>query len=130
LAAWLAALIYGANPNLIYLETTAMTESLYLCLFIWAIVFCYEWVQSVRTADFQIEASESRSLVKCGFCLAAAELTRYDGWFLGAAILSVALFATLREGRSSFRGGRERQIGRASCRERVAISESVGAGTE
>jgi len=108
LAAWLAALIYGANPNLIYLETTAMTESLYLCLFIWAIVFCYEWVQSVRTADFQIEASASRSLVKCGFCLAAAELTRYDGWFLGAAILSVALFATLREGRSSFRGGRER----------------------
>src|SRR5271157_2850195 len=30
IAAWLSAIIYAANPNLIYLQTTAMTESLYL----------------------------------------------------------------------------------------------------
>jgi len=33
IAAWLGAIVYAANPNLIYLQTTAMTESLYLALF-------------------------------------------------------------------------------------------------
>ncbi len=36
-AGWIAAILYGANPNLIYLQATAMTESLYLALFIWAV---------------------------------------------------------------------------------------------
>ena len=34
LGAWPAAVIFGANPNLLYLQATAMTESLYLALFI------------------------------------------------------------------------------------------------
>jgi len=33
--AWFAAAIYGLNPNLLYLQATAMTESLYLALFLW-----------------------------------------------------------------------------------------------
>src|SRR5207245_6480247 len=37
-AAWCAVLIYAANPNLIYLQATAMTEPIYLALFIWAVV--------------------------------------------------------------------------------------------
>ena len=32
IAAWLSAIIYAANPNLIFLQVTAMTESLYLAL--------------------------------------------------------------------------------------------------
>ncbi len=36
--AWAAAFAYGANPNLIYMQATALTESLYLALFIWAVV--------------------------------------------------------------------------------------------
>jgi len=36
IAAWIAALIYAANPNLIYMQSTAMGESLYLAFFIWA----------------------------------------------------------------------------------------------
>src|SRR5579884_1568998 len=38
-APWLAVGIFALNPNLIYLQTTAMTESLYLAFFIWAVVF-------------------------------------------------------------------------------------------
>ncbi len=45
IAAWGAAIIYAANPNLIYLQATAMTESLYLALFIWAVVYFSEFVQ-------------------------------------------------------------------------------------
>src|SRR5690348_12622661 len=37
IAAWIAALVYAANPNLIYMQSTAMGESLYLAFFIWAI---------------------------------------------------------------------------------------------
>jgi hypothetical protein len=43
LAAWFAAIAYAANPNLLYMQATAMTESLYLALFIWATVFFAEF---------------------------------------------------------------------------------------
>jgi hypothetical protein len=88
--AWAAALIYGANPNLIYMQATAMGESLYLAFFIWAMAYFAEFVRG--------GAKTSRALMKCGLCLAAACLTRYDGWFLaalmvvGAVIVSVQLF--------------------------------------
>src|SRR5580693_5762599 len=42
LAAWTAALVYAANPNLIYMQTTAMGEALYLAFFIWAVVYFSE----------------------------------------------------------------------------------------
>ncbi len=35
--AWAATFAYGANPNLIYMQATAMTESVYLALFVWAV---------------------------------------------------------------------------------------------
>src|SRR5712675_1567334 len=73
-SAWAAAIIYCANPNLIYMQATAMGESLYLAFFIWAAVYFTEFARGGSKA--------SRSLSKCGACLAAACLTRYDGWFL------------------------------------------------
>jgi hypothetical protein len=86
IAAWSAGAIYAANPNLLYMQTTAMTEALYLALFIWAVVHFSEFVQ---------EAS-GPSLVKCGFSVAGACLTRYDGWFLGATLCVAALAVLLR----------------------------------
>jgi hypothetical protein len=88
--AWVAALVYGANPNLIYMQSTAMGESLYLALFIWAVAYFAEFALGREKA--------SRALMKCGLCLAAACWTRYDGWFLaalmvvGAVIISSQLF--------------------------------------
>ena len=38
-AAWFAAAIFALNPNLLYLQTTAMTEPVYVALFIWTVVF-------------------------------------------------------------------------------------------
>lgn len=84
--AWSAAILYGANPNLIYLQATAMGEALYLACFIWSIVFFVEFVRREPTPD--------RSLIKCGLCLVAACFTRYDGWFL-AAVLVVSASAFL-----------------------------------
>jgi hypothetical protein len=80
IAAWIAALVYAANPNLIYMQSTAMGEALYLAFFIWAVVYFGEFAHGER-----------RALVKCGVCLAAACLTRYDGWFLAVVMGAVAL---------------------------------------
>ncbi len=76
LGAWAAAVVYGANPNLIYMQATAMGESLYLALFIWAVMYFAEFVRG-----------EAKALIKCGLCLAAACLTRYDGWFLAVVLV-------------------------------------------
>jgi hypothetical protein len=93
LAAWIAALIYVANPNLIYLQTTAMTEPLYLALFIWTVVYFNEFVQESGQQGESRRKSGMSSLVKCGLCLAGACLTRYDGWFLAAATCVTAVVA-------------------------------------
>ncbi len=97
-AAWFTAGIYAANPNLIYIQTTAMTEPLYLALFIWAVVHFSEFVQEA-SAEGNVErnwAAAASSLVKCGFCVAGACLTRYDGWFLAATLCVAAFVVVLR----------------------------------
>ncbi len=47
-AAWIAALIYALNPNLLYMQATAMGESLYLALFVWSAVYFAEFVRLAR----------------------------------------------------------------------------------
>jgi hypothetical protein len=91
LTAWAAAVIFFANPNLIYLQATAMTEPLYLAWFIWAIVYFAEYAKQSGMADEVVQSAPSSSLTKCGFCLLAASLTRYDGWFLAATIGAAVL---------------------------------------
>jgi hypothetical protein len=83
--AWAAALLYAANPNLIYMQATAMGESLYLAFFIWAVVFF---------AKFATDSKNSSSLMQCSLCLTAACLTRYDGWFLAALLVILAVILT------------------------------------
>jgi hypothetical protein len=93
-AAWLAAIIYATNPNLIYLQATAMTESLYLALFVWAMVFFNEFVRESTKLSENLRSASS-SLVKCGFCLAGACLTRYDAWLLTIALCAAGLLVAL-----------------------------------
>jgi len=83
-APWIAALVYAANPNLIYMQSTAMGEVLYLAFFIWSLVYLTEFVRGEGTV-----------LTKCALCLAAACLTRYDGWFLSAALVAFVLLRFL-----------------------------------
>jgi hypothetical protein len=94
--AWVTAIIYAANPNLIYLQATAMTEALYLALFIWALVYFNESVQGFRKSVENNQQSHiSSPLAKCGLCLFGACLTRYDAWFLSAAMCVAALGVAL-----------------------------------
>ena len=105
-AAWLAAFIYAANPNLIYLQATAMTEPLYLALFIWAMVYFNEFVrESAKPSENAPTSTISSALIKCGLCLAGACLTRYDGWFLAVAMCVAALAVALRTKKSEDHSG-------------------------
>jgi len=92
LACSIAALIYAANPNLIYMQSTALTEPLYLVFFIWAVVYFAEFAAAAEK-DLGLQAAR-RGLLRCGLFVACAELTRYDGWFLGGVVgVSVAAVA-------------------------------------
>jgi hypothetical protein len=83
-AAWIAALIYALNPNLLYMQSTAMGESLYLALFVWSAVYFAEFMRLARDDAEQA----GKSLKKCGLIVSASMLVRYDGWFLAAVIAS------------------------------------------
>jgi hypothetical protein len=77
-AAAIALAFFAANPNLLYLQTTAMTEPLFLCELIWAVALLVEW----RAA---IDAHTQRAthlLWLVAVVLIAAVFTRYDGWIL------------------------------------------------
>jgi hypothetical protein len=116
--AWAAAFAYGANPNLIYMQATAMTESVYLALFVWAVVYFAEFIRVLKASPVganqlspalqrgvgRKELSKSRRhdpaptniLMRCACCLAGAELTRYDGWFLAGVMGAVVVVIVLR----------------------------------
>ena len=83
-AAWAAAIVFAANPNLIYMQTTAMGETVYLALFIWAMVYLRESVPS-----------DQHALTKSALCVAAACLTRYDGWFLAGVMSAAVIIARI-----------------------------------
>ncbi len=102
LVPWFAAAIYAANPNLLYMQATAMTESLYLALFIWSVVFLADFARRRYSADAVQQGKAPGSLVWCGICLALAMLTRYDGWFLAAVVAGVVLALLLRSPRTEF----------------------------
>jgi len=91
LAAWLATLIFAANPNILYVQTTALNEPMYLACFIWSVVFFVE----ANRALLRNDASAGKWLERGAIALAAAILTRYDGWFLACAcwltVLPIAL---------------------------------------
>ena len=77
-AASLALVFFALNPNLLYLETTAMTEPLFLCETIWVVVWMVEW-----RASLDGDRRQATRLQGCiAAALVAAIFTRYDGWII------------------------------------------------
>jgi hypothetical protein len=111
-AAWSAAVVFAANPNLIYMQSTAMGETLYLAFFVWAVAFFTEWIHG------------SNSLTKCAMCIAAACLTRYDGWFLSLAMMIAVIAIWFRERRGKFFRNDEQKRGRAVLRARASHKQA------
>ena len=100
--AWLAAAIFALNPNIIYLQTTAMTEGIYLAFFIWAVVFFADGLRLCRQAE---AARANSALVRAGLCVAAGCFTRYDGWFLAVVLGALAVILAFFGRFAALRGG-------------------------
>jgi hypothetical protein len=77
-ASALVLVFFAANPNLLYLQTTAMTEPLFVCEMIWMVVLLVEW----RTGLDHDPSHGERKLKWIAAILVAAIFTRYDGWIL------------------------------------------------
>src|SRR5581483_103913 len=100
LTGYLAAAIYALNPNLLYMQTTAMNEPIFLALFIWSLVYLDEFLRATypppaNSAVLPAQLTPRQSLEYCGITLYAGALTRYDGWFSATIFLCVlaVLFA-------------------------------------
>lgn len=88
---------FALNPNLLYLQTTAMTEPLFLCEMIWLSVWLVEWRQSIDAPASS--ARSPRLLFAIALTLAAAVFTRYDGWIMALLAWTAIGIVLLRRGR-------------------------------
>lgn len=86
--AYSAAAIYALNPNLLYMQVTAMNEPILMAFFVWALVYLDEFLRSCFPgSDVQPGRTKlNRALEACGICLAGGAFTRYDGWFIAAVV--------------------------------------------
>jgi len=94
-AAALTLAFYAANPNLLYLQTTAMTEPLFLCEMVWTTLWLVEW----RTNIDGDPAKTNRRQALIAAVLIAAVFTRYDGWIMAFLAWTAMGLVLLRRGR-------------------------------
>ena len=89
----LTLVFFALNPNLLYLQTTAMTEPLFLCEFIWIVVWLVEWRSHLEDDPHP----KACGLQGIAMALVAAIFTRYDGWIIALIAWSVVAFTWLRD---------------------------------
>lgn len=80
-------LIFVANLNVLYLQSTAMTELLLLATMTIGVYELFLWHIS----------SDIRNLIKSAFWIMLATLVRYDGWFLLIYAAMLVLLQTYRK---------------------------------
>lgn len=88
LAGLTAAVLIAANPNLLYLQSTPMTEPLLLAGLMVSTLGLQRWI---------LDPTPARRAI-AGAALAAACLTRYEAWPFTAAALSLTAIARWRLG--------------------------------
>ena len=74
------------NPNVLYLQSTPMTEPMLFATTLLAVTFTCEWLDGLR------------SPAAASLALAAACMTRYEAWPISAAIVALAPLVLLRRG--------------------------------
>ncbi len=81
--ALVATTFYALNANLLFLSTTAMTEALFLALFIWSVVATCESIAALRAND---AVTARARMMLTGILIFGMVFTRYDGWIIGAIL--------------------------------------------
>lgn len=83
-------LFFALNPGLLYMQTTAMNEPLFLCQMIWSALFLTAFLRGLGAENHK---PSGRSLVACGIVLVTAVYTRYDAWIFAAIAWLIAITA-------------------------------------
>jgi hypothetical protein len=94
--ATVALAFFALNPNLLYLQTTAMTEPLFVCEMVWTALWLVEWRASIED---QHTTRGNRLLWRIALILAAAVYTRYDGWIMALLAWCAIGITLLQRGR-------------------------------
>ena len=76
------------NPNVLYLQSTPMTEPLLIATTTLAVMCCASWV----------DGNGTRNTRAAGWSLVAACLTRYEAWPVCGALIALAVAALVRRG--------------------------------
>jgi hypothetical protein len=111
-AGGVAAAVFGLNPNVLYLQSTPMTEPLLIALTTVSVAMLVRWCATAglkscaTTRGCRAKALAERSgkplaersprLVGVAFALAC--LTRYEAWFVTVAALGAAVWTLWRRG--------------------------------
>jgi hypothetical protein len=95
----LALAFFALNPNLLYLQTTAMTEPLFVCEMVWVAVWLVEWRTSLDGGLDADPGKVRRLQVLIAAALVAAVFTRYDGWIMAFVAWTCMGLALARRGR-------------------------------
>ena len=102
LSALVAAVFFGLNPGLLYMQTTAMNEPLFLAEMIWAVVLIVEFGRALDAGEMELAP---KLLIATGVVLAMAVYTRYDGWIFAFLAWLVALVKMARANQWKSRAG-------------------------
>lgn len=77
-----AAMLYVANPNIVYLGITAMTEAPFMLFFVAAAFYFQKWLEN--------PSKLSRYLTYSAIFVVLASLCRYEAWILPLFLIPVA----------------------------------------
>lgn len=89
-AAAAGAALFAANPNVLYLQSTPMTEPLLFALTALHVLLLTRWIIAGRLVV----------PVAAGWVIVLACLTRYEAWPIAAAAWATSAYAWWRQGRS------------------------------
>lgn len=81
----IGAAVFALNPNLLYFQSTPMTEPLLLASIIVAIYYFVKYIKGSALVD----------LILCAIFVSASTLIRYDGWFLFLSLSLLIPFLNL-----------------------------------
>jgi len=126
-AGYVAAAIYALNPNLLYMQTTAMNEPIFLAFLIWSLVYLDEFLRATSPPIAEVKPAQlrpRRTLEYCGITMAGGALTRYDGWF-SAGIIGVILIAAFLRWRPRITDPRLRRAAGKSIAEVILLNALV-----
>ncbi len=86
--ALLAVALFALDPDVLYLQSTPMTEPLLFGLMLLSVSLVYDWVDAGGQADPRA----------AGATLIAACLTRYEAWMVTSAVVALSAIALFRRG--------------------------------